>query len=273
MNFYSWRQIMEFSNKKILITGGSAGIGKALVREFSEREVTDIAVMGRSGEKLDELEKDFPSVHFLKIQGDVSQPEDIKDAVNTVKEQWNTLDILINNAGVVSAGPLEEISDEDVISQVNINLTGLILMTKYFLPLLKQSKNGAIMNISSGLGYIAMPFYSVYAATKAAVKHFSESIRRELIHYPIHVMTVYPTATDTSMMQSAGVDPDNMDTPEEVAKASLEGLIDKRIEVILGGEKRKEDIQLNFNAPLKMDKKVENAFKSLQKRTATHRSM
>lgn len=264
---------MELSNKRILITGGSAGIGKAMVKEFSKRDVTDIAVMGRTGEKLDELEREFPSVKFLKIQGDVSQVKDIKDAVNAVKDEWGTLDILINNAGVVSAGALDEISDEDVINQVNVNVTGLVLMTKYFLPLLKQSQDGAIMNISSGLGYIAMPFYSVYAATKSAVKHFSEAMRRELIHYPIHVMTVYPTATDTSMMKSAGVDSDDMDSPDEVAEVSIKGLLDKRIEVILGGEKRKQDIQLNFKKPLEMDKKVKNAFESLQKRTASHRSM
>lgn len=264
---------MKLSNKKILITGGSAGIGKAMVKEFSKRGVTDIAVMGRTDKKLDELEKEFPSVQFLKIQGDVSQLKDIKNATIIVKEEWDALDILINNAGVVSAGALEEISDEDIINQINVNLTGLILMSKYFLPLLKQSQGGAMMNISSGLGYIAMPFYSVYAATKSAVKHFSEAMRRELVHYPIHVMTVYPTATNTSMMDSAGVDADNMDIPEEVAQVSIEGLLDKRLEVILGGEKRKEDIQLNFKEPLEMDRKVENAFESLQKRTATHRSM
>ncbi|MDZ7720529.1 MAG: SDR family oxidoreductase [Balneolaceae bacterium] len=264
---------MELSNKKILITGGSAGIGKALVKEFSEREVTDIAVMGRTREKLDELEKEFPSVQFLKIQGDVSQLKDIKDAANTVKEEWGALDILVNNAGVVSAGLLEEISDEDIVNQINVNLTGLVFMTKYFLPLLKESREGAIVNISSGYGYLGMPFYSVYAATKAAVKHFSEAMRRELAETPIHVMTVYPTSTNTPMMESATVDAEDMDTPEEVAQASIEGLLNKEIDVILGGQKRLDDIRLNFEEPLEMDKKAEKAFESLKKRAEHHRAM
>ena len=79
---------------------------------------------------------------------------------------------------MVSAGLLSELSDEDIINLININLTGLILQTKKALPLLKKSKEGAIMNISSGYGYIAMPFYSVYAATKAAVGQFSDAMRK-----------------------------------------------------------------------------------------------
>ncbi|MEL7833103.1 SDR family NAD(P)-dependent oxidoreductase [Fodinibius sp. Rm-B-1B1-1] len=263
---------MELANKKVLITGGSAGIGKAIIEELLTHGVEEIAVMGRTGEKLDALEEQFSSVTFLKIQGDVSQLDDVKNAAKMVKEEWGALDILINNAGVVSAGFLEEISDDDVISQVNINVTGLILLTKHLLPLLKESSEGALINVSSGLGYIAMPFYSVYAATKAAVKHFSEAMRRELYKYPIHVMTVYPTATDTEMMKTANVD-GKMDSPTQVAKASIKGLVNKEIEVILGGQQRKDQIEENFQNPLDVDEKVEGQFKSLLKRTEQHRSM
>lgn len=262
---------MELYNKKILITGGSAGIGKALTEVFSKKGVSEIAVMGRTAEKMDTLEEEFSSVRFLKIRGDVSQLHDIKEARELINNHWGSLDILVNNAGVVSAGLLEEISDEDIVSQVNVNLTGLVLMTKYFLPLIKQSKEGAIINISSGLGYLAMPFYSVYAATKAAVKHFSEAMRRELAQYPIHVMTVFPTSTDTPMMESA--DADDMDTPEQVAEASIEGLLNQKIEVILGGRQRTDDIRMNFEQPLEMDKKAQKLFESLQKRADKHRSM
>lgn len=262
---------MELSNKKVLITGGSAGIGKAIVKELAANGVTEMAVMGRTDEKLETLRNEFPSVHFITIQGDVSQMEVVNKAADSITEKWGALDILINNAGVVSAGLLEEIPDEDIIGQVDINLTGLILMTKHFLPLLKESEQGALINISSGLGYMAMPFYSVYSATKAAVKHFSEAMRRELAQYPIHVMTVYPTATDTDMMESANVD--DMESPEKVARAAIEGLLNKEIEVILGGQQQKDQIRLNLEEPLKVDQKVEKHFDSLRERTATHRSM
>ncbi|MDZ7690143.1 MAG: SDR family NAD(P)-dependent oxidoreductase [Balneolaceae bacterium] len=262
---------MTLSNKKILITGGSAGIGKALIEELSGHGTTDIAVMGRTAEKLDALEDQFPSVRFLKIQGDVSVLNDVKEAVTTVQEEWGALDILINNAGVVSAGLLEEISDQDISTQIEVNLTGLIFMTKHFLPLLKDSDEAALMNISSGLGYIAMPFYSVYAATKAGVKHFSEGMRRELADYPIHVMTVYPTSTDTPMMETANTG--DMDSPQNVARASIEGLLNRDIEVILGGQQRLDDINTNVNQPQKMDEKVEGLYDALRKRAERHRSM
>jgi len=263
---------MELTKKKIFVTGGSAGIGKALIEELSGHGVKDIAIMGRTAEKLDELEKQFSGIRFIKIQGDVSNLDDIKNAVKTLKNEWGALDILVNNAGVVSAGLLEEISDEDIISQVNVNVSGLILLTKHLLPLLKKSSEGALINVSSGLGYIGMPFYSVYAATKAAVKHFSEAMRRELADYPLHVMTVYPTSTDTDMMKTARVDR-TMDSPENVARSTLEGLLREDIEVILGGDKQKHMVQTNLEEPLKIDKKVREQYESLRKRAKHHRSM
>lgn len=262
---------MNLSNKKVFITGGSAGIGKAIIKELTQKGVTDIAVMGRTAEKLDQLENDFPSVKFIKIQGDVSRLDDVKAAAQTVTEEWDHLDILVNSAGVVSAGLLEKISDEDIDSMVNINVTGLILMTKHLLPLIKKSEEAAIMNISSGFGYIAMPYYSVYAATKAAVKHFSEGMRRELAQYPVHVMTIFPTATDTDMMKTANMG--SMDDPQDVAKASIRGLLNEEIEVILGGQKQKDMVQTNINEPLSLDKKLEGKLDAMQERAENHRSM
>lgn len=262
---------MEFKNKKILVTGGSAGIGKAIIKELLKNGAQDIAVVGRKEETLEKLKEEIPSANFLLIQADVSNPNDLEKVVERVTAEWGHLDILVNNAGVVSAGLLSEVSDEDIIQQININLTGLILLTKKALPLLKKSNEGAIINISSGYGYIAMPFYSVYAATKAAVKQFSDAMRRELHQYSLHVMTVYPSATDTNMMKTAEVD--QMDTPEEVAKMSIQGLINKDIEVIMGGDERKQQIDLNFNHPRKMDEFAKANYDALEKRTRKHRSM
>ena len=262
---------MQLQNKKVLITGGSAGIGKALIAAFVEKGVHEIAVVGRRKEALDKLKAEFNSVDFLMITGDVSKVEDLDRAVNVVSREWGHLDILVNNAGVVSAGLLSDIPDDDIIQQVNINVTGLILLTKKSLPLLKKSKEGAIINLSSGYGYIAMPFYSVYAATKAAVKQFSDAIRRELFDSPLHVMTVYPSATDTDMMKTADVE--GMDSSEEVARVSIEGLISGKINVLLGGEQRAEQVRLNFHEPEKMDEVAKASFEGLRKRTKKHRSM
>lgn len=262
---------MELRNKKVLITGGSGGIGKALVKELIEKGVNDLAVVGRKKSKLEKLKEEFPGTNFLIISADISDPSDVDKIEKKVNSEWGKLDLLINNAGVVSAGELQDISDEDIINQINTNITGLILLTKKTLPLLLKSDEAAIMNISSGLGNVAMPYYSVYAATKAAVKQFSEAIRRELIKKPVHVMTVYPTATDTDMMKSANMD--GMDSPETVAKAALKGLLNKEIDVILGGKKKKEQVEVNFNNPREIDKMAEENMDSLKERTKSHRSM
>ncbi|GHA56123.1 SDR family NAD(P)-dependent oxidoreductase [Pontibacter akesuensis] len=262
---------MDLKNKKVLITGGSAGIGKALIKELAARGVQDIAVVGRRREPLEALQSEFDNVNFLPIQGNVASVEDLDRVVSEVTETWGELDILINNAGVVSAGLLHEVSDEDVINQININVTGLILLTKKALPLLQKSEAGAIMNVSSGYGYIAMPFYSVYAATKAAVGQFSDAMRRELHQYPLHVMTVYPSATDTDMMKTAVVG--DMDSADDVARAAVEGLLNKEINVILGGKQREEQIKTNFLEPQKIDEFAVANFAALRERTLKHRSM
>lgn len=262
---------MELRDKKVLITGGSAGIGKAMVKELIAKGVKDFAVVGRKKEALEELQSEFPNARFIIIPADVSKPEDLNRITEKITSTWGTLDLLINNAGVVSAGKLQDISDEDIVNQININLTGLILLTKKTLPLILKSKDAAIINISSGLGNVAMPFYSVYAATKAAVKHFSEALRRELLNEPIHVMTVYPTATDTDMMTTSNMG--KMDSPETVAKAAIEGLLEAEINVILGGKEKKEQVLTNFNNPKKIDEMARENMESLKERTKTHRSM
>jgi short-subunit dehydrogenase len=262
---------VNLKRKKVVITGGSAGIGKSIIKELVQHGVLDIAVIGRRKEPLEALKSEFTSVNFLAIQGDVSKAEDLDRAIARITEEWGELDILINNAGVVSAGLLTEQSDEDIINQININLTGLILLTKKSLSLIKKSKEGAIMNLSSGYGYIAMPFYSVYAATKAAVGQFSDAMRRELHQYPIHVMTVYPSATDTDMMKTAVVG--NMDNPDEVARVSVQGLLNKEINVILGGQQREDQIKTNFLEPKKIDEFAVAHFENLRERTKNHRSM
>lgn len=262
---------MDLKNKKVLITGGSAGIGKAIIKELVNRGVRDIAVVGRRKEPLDALRSEFTSANFLFIQGNVSKVEDLDKVVSTVTEEWGALDILINNAGVVSAGLLTDLSDEDIINQININITGLILLTKRVLPLLQKSQEGAIMNVSSGFGYIAMPFYSVYAATKAAVGQFSDAMRRELHQYPIHVMTVYPSATDTDMMETANIG--EMDSPEEVARVSVDGLLNGEINVIVGDKEREEHIKFNFLEPRKFDEYAIANYEGMRKMARNHRAM
>ena len=258
----------NFQNKKIAISGGGSGIGKSLIAELYKAGARDFAVIGRTEDKLKALESAFPKANFLLFSGDVSQTKYIKDFTKEVAEKWETLDLLINNAGIVSAGPIEDLSDDDIIAQINTNVTGLIIMTKYALPLLKKSPEAAILNVSSNLALIGLPFYATYAATKGAVKVFSEALRRELKDFPIQVATLYPTGTDTPMMETAKSE--SLHSPEMVAQRTLEGLQNNDIDIILGDE---ENIKLNRENPVQFDKKAASMYEALAKRTENHRAM
>ena len=262
---------MNLKNKKVLITGGDKGIGKELTKGFINKGVSHIAIMSRSLSGLTELEKEYPDVNFIGVKGDMSVTEDLKNLITEIEQSWGSFDILVNNAGVVSAGAFESISDEDVVIMIQVNLTGAILLTKYSMPLLLKSDAPAVMNISSGLGLIGMPFYGVYAATKAGLRQFSDSLRREYAPQNLNVICVYPTATDTDMMTSSGRE--NMDSPAMVAQESIAALERGDIKIVFGGLQREKDVLFNFAHPEKMDESIAEKYDDLKKSTQNHRAM
>jgi short-subunit dehydrogenase len=262
---------MKLEGKKVLITGGTRGIGKYLVEELVKNGVIHIAVIARDKQNLKELSLAHENVKFLRIPGDVADIHVLREAAARIEDKWGTLDILINNAGIISAGPLEDISDEDLYDQVAVNLTAVLLLTKYCIPLLKSSGEGAILNISSGLGLLGMPFYAVYGSTKAAIRQFSDAMRRELAPDNIWVTCAYPTATDTDMMQK--FKEREMDSPVMVAQRSLEGLMNKELHVIFGGEERLNENVLNFEHPEKFDEQVAENYEQRKEASLYHRAI
>lgn len=262
---------MQLKGKNALITGGTRGIGKCMVDELIKGGVTNIAVIARDKQNLKQLSDEFEDVKFIKIAGDIANIEVLRDAAARIEDKWGHLDILINNAGIVSAGPLEDIQDEDVYDQVAINLTAVMLLTKYCIPLLKFSEDAYILNISSGLGLIGMPFYSVYGSTKAAIRQFSDSMRRELAPFNISVTCAFPTATDTDMMQK--FKGKKMDLPEFVADRSIQGMLNKEIQVIFGGEERLKENRLNFEAPAEFDMLVAENYEQRKTASLDHKAV
>lgn len=262
---------MQLKGKKVLITGGSRGIGKCMINELVKFGVQDIAVIGRDKDSLKALRSEFESVNFLFVRGDVGDINALREISSRVEDEWGALDVLINNAGAVSAGPLDEQTDEDIYDQIAVNLTAVIVMTKYCIPLLKRSEEASILNVSSGLGLIGMPFYSVYASTKAGIRQFSDAIRRELQPFNISVTCVYPAATDTDMMKSSQAK--EMDSPEFVAERSVQGLINKKLHVIFGGEERLNESKINFETPEKLDASIAENYEERREASLSHKAM
>jgi short-subunit dehydrogenase len=136
---------------------------------------------------------------------------------------------------------------------IEVNLMAPILLTRLALPLLMQSGDGTLVNVSSGLGLIGTPFYATYGATKAGLALFGEALRREVSGHGVHVLTVYPTATDTPMMSSSRSTAPR-DSAGEVADAIIEAIRVRALEVVRGGSARAQMIEQNRSAPAEVDK-------------------
>ncbi|ALG74679.1 oxidoreductase [Azospirillum thiophilum] len=248
---------MLLSGKHVLVTGGSSGIGFAAARALAEKGAA-LAITGRRPDRLaaavEALREAGASV--TGIVADVSTAEGRKQTLERALDALGGLDILVNNAGGVRAGRLEQVTEEDILAMIAVDLTAPILLTRAALPALRASGEGMVVNISSGLGLIGAPFYATYAGAKAGLARFGEALRRELKGEGIHVLTVYPGATDTPMMASNNAGPElgfTRESAEAVATALVAGIEAEGLEVIRGGETRAAMIALNRDDPLAVD--------------------
>ncbi|KAF3291049.1 hypothetical protein TWF970_000299 [Orbilia oligospora] len=195
----------RLSGKTILITGASSGIGRATALEFV-KTAPDVRLIltARRQEQLEELKTEIGTVsgavEVLVKKLDVSDPADIKRFWTELpKEEWkDKLDILVNNAGLVKGlEHVGDIAEEDVNIMYNTNVTGLINMTQAVIPLFKARDAGTIINIGSIAGREPYPGGSIYCSTKAAVRAFTESLRKELVSTRIRVAVIDPGQVET----------------------------------------------------------------------------
>lgn len=181
-------------SKTVLITGTSSGIGKAAARHFAANGWNVIATM-RTPEKEEELTQ-LDSVFVTKL--DVQKPETISTAIQSGIEKFGTIDVLVNNAGYGEFGIFETISQEQVKTQFDINVFGVMDTIRMLLPHFRENKSGTIINISSGAGRFTLPLISMYAASKFALEGFSESLSFELSSLNIGVKIVEPGGSTTN---------------------------------------------------------------------------
>ncbi len=187
------------NSKKVLITGCSSGFGRLLVNAFLEKGWKVLATMRNADSRRslfqDELEKFGDKLAIFNL--DVTSERDLEDMVLHIQKFENAkLDCLINNAGYGVFSSLEDASRTQIQKQIDINVTGLILTTRAFLPFLRNSK-GYILNFSSVLGFTVLPLTSLYCSSKYAVEGFTESLYYELFPHGVRVSIVEPGAFST----------------------------------------------------------------------------
>ena len=181
-------------SKVAVVTGAAKGIGYATASLFSER--------GYSTVGLDIIEGniDKSKIDFFKC--DVSKEDEVKEAVNYVVKKYGRIDVLVNNAGIVLVKPIEEITWEEFLRVVSVNLGGTFLMIKHTVPIMKKQNGGSIVNVASISGHVGQVRHSIYGATKGAIIALTKALAWELAPYNIRINSVSPGSVDTDMLRS-----------------------------------------------------------------------
>jgi len=189
------------SNKVILITGSSSGIGEATAVLLSKAGYT-IAATARNLNKTTNLEKVLKDANTNSkiFPLDITDQMSIKKAVEEIIQEFGKIDVLINNAGITIDGFFEDHSSEDIEKIFKTNVFGTFDMTKAVLPHMRKQRNGHIINIGSIAGRWALPQIGIYSATKFAIEGFSEAIKYELAPFNIRVSIVEPCFVETPMV-------------------------------------------------------------------------
>lgn len=190
---------MELSNKTVLITGGTSGIGLELARQLRRRGNV-VIVTGRDQNKLDAAIAVIPGLHAFK--SDVSDPRAIEQLRDTIVARFPALDVLINNAGIMRNLKLNDDRDlNDVTREIEINLSGPIRMIQQFLPHLRTRSEALIVNVSSGLAFVPLPIAPIYSATKAALHSLTLSLRVQLVGTSVTVIELAPPGVETPLFR------------------------------------------------------------------------
>ncbi|MGV0939787.1 SDR family NAD(P)-dependent oxidoreductase [Empedobacter sp. ULE_I140] len=184
-------------NRTVFITGATSGIGMATAKKLAPNY--RLILCGRRQERLDEIQAELSQITDVKtIQFDVRDKEAVFNAVESLENEWKNIDILINNAGNAHGlSPFDTADLEDLEAMIDINVKGLIYVSKAIIPILKQSSNAHIINISSIAGKEVYPNGGTYCASKAAVESLSKGMRYDLLPYGIKVSNIAPGAVET----------------------------------------------------------------------------
>ena len=183
--------------RTVFITGATSGIGMATAKKLAPNY--RLILCGRRQERLDEIQAELSQITDVKtIQFDVRDKEAVFNAVESLENEWKNIDVLINNAGNAHGlAPFDTADLEDLEAMIDINVKGLIYVSKAIIPILKQSSNAHIINLSSIAGKEVYPNGGTYCASKAAVESLSKGMRYDLLPYGIKVSNIAPGAVET----------------------------------------------------------------------------
>ena len=199
----------RLAGKVALITGGGTGIGRSIALAFA-REGAKVAVVGRRAEKLEAVVAEIQSAggEALAVPCDVSRAADVTDAIARVVAKYGKLDVLVNNAGVLSVSTIEEIAEDEWDRLIDANLKGPFLMCRAALPEFRKVGGGAIVNVSSVLGLVAMKKRAAYCASKGGLTLLTKAIAIDHGHENIRANCICPSIVETDLVSELFSTPD-----------------------------------------------------------------
>jgi len=193
---------MNLTNKTIILTGASQGIGRAAAYKFVEAGC-NVALVARSKNLLDQLTAELGTSKVLAIPADVSRLDDCAHIVESTVNHFGQIDILVNNAAVGIYGPGETMSLDELNAVMQINFFGPLTLARACIPPMRANGGGLIVNVSSIIGRRATPWAGGYCASKAALERIVESMRVELAPDNIRFSTLYPGVTQSNFTQNS----------------------------------------------------------------------
>jgi NAD(P)-dependent dehydrogenase (short-subunit alcohol dehydrogenase family) len=195
---------LDLRDRTVLVTGGSRGLGLLLAREFATHGAA-VAVCGRDADALARARDDLQrrGVPVRAVPCDVTRPEEVDALVDRVRRELGPVDVLVNNAGVITVGPLETMTREDFEEALQTNFWGAVHATLAVLPEMRRRRAGRIVNVTSIGGKLGIPHLLPYSASKFALVGFSEGLRAELARDGVGVTTVVPGLMRTGSPRNA----------------------------------------------------------------------
>src|SRR4051794_24935926 len=227
---------MKLTDRTILITGGSTGIGLAFALKFLELG-NQVIVTGRRKAVLDQVKAKYPGLHT--IQSDVGEPAQVAALAARVKAEFPRLDVLMNNAGILLYKNLKAPASDlaGLMAEMNINVGGVLGATSAFIDVLSANK-GTIINVSSGLAFVPLPPAPIYSATKAAIHSYTQSLRFQLEDTGVEVIEIMPPAVKTEMTDGWDEHGVSMISTAELVKLSFAALRSGSLEIRPGQTKQ-----------------------------------
>jgi short-subunit dehydrogenase len=240
--FFCYHVSMDINDKVVIVTGASSGIGLATARLLAEHGAK-VALVARSQEKLKHLSKEIPD--SLAIRADMTKEADIIQMVKKTKDHYGRVDVLINAAGQGYDAPVEKINIDTYRQIFDLDVVGPLVAMQQVIPIMRDQKEGTIVNISSGTALMYLPDMSPYSSIKSALASLSLTAREELKKDNITVSVVYPYMTLTEFekntikdIEETQAEPEEdrgelppLDPPEHVARKILEGIENDEAEI------------------------------------------